>query len=67
MTEYKTARPWIRLILGVIIDLRYRTEVDDWSIKQSYILADEHLTEFEQFPGSIDRTEVNDARRDSKR
>ncbi len=53
--EYREYRPWIRLILGVVFDLRYRTEVDDWSIKQSYVLADEHLTEFEMFPNSIDR------------
>ncbi len=53
--EYRIVRPWIRLILGVIFDLRYRITVDDWSTKQCYYLADEHLTEFEMFPSSIER------------
>ncbi len=57
LSEYYELRPWIRLILGVIYDLKYADTVDDWSIKAAYVMADTHLTELEQYPGSIDRKE----------
>lgn len=67
LTDYKIARPWLRLALGLIFDLRF-----DYSknIQEAYLRADMHLTEFEQFPGSIDRSlesEVREARERSKR
>lgn len=41
-------KPWVRLILGVIYDLKYTTTVDDWSTKKSYIEVDRHIEELEK-------------------
>lgn len=51
LKEYTEVRPWIRLVLGVVFDIaRYRDDV-----QAAYLRADQHLIEFEQFPGSIKR------------
>ncbi len=45
---FETTKPWIRLIIGLIYDLKYTTTVDDWSTKQSYMEADKHMVELEK-------------------
>ena len=54
--EYRQIRPWVRLAIAIAYDIAFSAiGVDDWSIDSAYVVADQHMTKLEQFPGTFVR------------